>query len=171
MSCLSSIESQFSNSGIVLLGDFHQLNTTRLRTSYDLKQIVNFLTRGQNTLDSILTNLEPFYNPPLKRPPFGLSDHLSIEVKPKVRSRLPEPKFTTKSRDMRPSKRLATRAYREEIDVPALLDDVYSCEDKVSLLEEIKTGLDTVPPLRSKTVHLNEPPWVNSTLELHKTSS
>ena len=57
------------------------------------------------------------------------------------------------------------RAYLEEVDVPALLDTVYSCEEKVSLLEElIKTGLDTVLPLRSKTVQLNEPPWVNSTL-------
>ena len=166
MNCLSSIESQFSNSGIVLLGDFNHLNTTRLKTSYDLQQIVNFPTRGQNTLDLILTNLKPFYNPPFKRPSFGLSDHLSIEVKPKARSQLPKPKFTTKSRDMRPSKRLAMRAYLEEVDVPALLDTVYSCEAKVSLLEElIKTGLDTVLPLRSKTVQLNEPPWVNSTLK------
>ena len=67
---------------------------------------------------------------------------------------------------MRPSKRVAIRAYLEEVDVPALLDSVYSCEEKVSLLEElIKTGLDTVLPLRSKTVQLNEPQWVNSTLK------
>ena len=45
------------------------------------------------------------------------------------------------------------RAYLEKVDVPALLNTVYSCEEKVSLLKEIiKTGLDTVLPLRSKTV-------------------
>ena len=159
MNCLSTIESQFSNSAIVLLGDFNHLNTTRLKTSYDLKQIVNFPTLGQNTLDLILTNLKPFYNSPFKLPSFGLSDHLSIEVKPKARSQLPKPKFTTKSRDMQPSKRLAMRAYLEEVDVPALLDTVYSCEEKVSLLE------DTVLPLRSKTVQLNEPLWFNSMLK------
>ena len=58
------------------------------------------------------------------------------------------------------------RAYLKEVEVPALLDTVYFCEGKVSLLEEvIKTGLDSVLPLRSKTVQLNEPPWVNSTLK------
>ena len=90
MNCLSSNQPRFSNSGIDLLGDFNQLNTTRLKTIYDLKQIVNFPTRGQNSLDLIPINLEPFPNPLFKRPSFGLSDHLSIEVKPKARSQLPK---------------------------------------------------------------------------------
>ena len=51
MDYLSSVESQHPNCGIILLGDFNKLNIVRLKRCYDLKQIVNFPTRGPNTLD------------------------------------------------------------------------------------------------------------------------
>ena len=54
--CLSAIESRYSNCGIILLGDVNKLDTTRLKSNYNLKQIVHFPTRGRNTLDQILTN-------------------------------------------------------------------------------------------------------------------
>ena len=79
--CLSYIESHFPNSGLILLGDFNKLNITRPCSSYNLKQIVKFATRGSNTLDLILTNLSSFYASPIRISPFGLSDHISIEVK------------------------------------------------------------------------------------------
>ena len=50
--CLSLIESRFSNCRILLVGDFYRLNTTRLRNNYSLKQIVNFPTCGTRTLAS-----------------------------------------------------------------------------------------------------------------------
>ena len=40
--CLSSIESRFSNCGLLLVGDFNRLNTKRLQNSFNLKQIVTF---------------------------------------------------------------------------------------------------------------------------------
>ena len=41
-----------------------------------------------------------------------------------------------------------------------------TCTEKVLLFETIvNTGLDLVLPLRSKTIHLNEPPWINSGLK------
>ncbi len=83
--CLSSIESWFPNCGILILGDFNKLNITRLQSSYNLKQIVKFPTRGNNTLDLILTNMKDFYDSPISLPPFGLSDHVSIEAKPRRR--------------------------------------------------------------------------------------
>jgi hypothetical protein len=80
MDSLSSIETQHSNCGIILLGDFNGINVAKLKSSFQLKQIVNFPTRGQNTLDLILTNLQDYYDTPVSRPPFGLSDHVTIEV-------------------------------------------------------------------------------------------
>ncbi len=44
-----------------------------------------------DSLDLILTNLDKFYQPPVKRPPFGLSDHFTIL--------LPFPKFITNTRE------------------------------------------------------------------------
>lgn len=46
--CLSSIESHYTNCGLLIVGDFNRLNTTRLQNSYDLKQI------GNRTLHLIL---------------------------------------------------------------------------------------------------------------------
>ena len=40
--CLSAIESRYSNCGIILLGDVNKLDTTRLKSNYNLKQIVHF---------------------------------------------------------------------------------------------------------------------------------
>ena len=59
--CLSLIESRFFNCGILLVGDFNKLNISRLENNYNLKQIVNFPTRGPRTLDLVLTSLETFY--------------------------------------------------------------------------------------------------------------
>ena len=166
MDCLSSIESKYPNCGIILLGDFNKLNVARLKSNFNLKQIVNFPTRGPNTLDLILTNLQDFYDVPEKRPPFGLSDHLSIEVKPKMRTLLPQPRSKVRSRDLRPSNRLALSLYLQEVDVPALISTGNSCSEKVSIFETIvNTGLDIILPVRSKTIHSNEPPWINPALK------
>ncbi|CAB4034046.1 RNA-directed DNA polymerase from mobile element jockey, partial [Paramuricea clavata] len=163
---LSSIEASFPGCGIILLGDFNQLNGSRLCNFYKLKQIVNFPTRGSNTLDKIYTNLKRFYSPPIKMSPFGLSDHASIEVKPLERTNLPKPKITVKSRDIRPSKRLAMRLYLKEVDISTLINSQRSCEDKVKLLELIiNTGMDRLLPLKSKTIVTSEPPWINQSLK------
>ena len=58
---LSSIESRFPNSGLLIVGDFNRLNTKRLQNSFDLKQIVKFPTRGDKILDLVLTNLREIY--------------------------------------------------------------------------------------------------------------
>jgi exonuclease III len=79
---LVTLETEFPNSGIILSGDFNKLNVRLLKNSFKLRQIVNFPTRGNNILDLILTNMEKFYDSPIKRPPFGLSDHVTVEIQP-----------------------------------------------------------------------------------------
>ena len=153
MDCLSSVESKHLNSGILLLGDFNGLNVANLKSSFNLKQIVKFPTRGQNTLDFILTNLQDFYNNPDKRSPFGLSDHLSFELLPKSRAQIPKQRKIVQSRDLRPSGRLAIRSYLEKVDVPALFDNVNTCTEKTKLFETIvNTGLDLKLPLLILTI-------------------
>ena len=148
------------------MGDFNRLQTTRLRNNYNLKQIVNFPTRGERTLDLVLTNLQDHYETPTQRPPLGLSDHMSIEVQPKVGIKSNSSTTTVQSRDMRPSKRLAMRTYLESVDLDSILNSVDSCEGKTSLLEQIiKTGLDHVMPMRTRKVHSTEPPWMTSSLK------
>ena len=164
--CLSSIESRFSNCGLLLVGDFNRLNTKRLQNSFNLKQIVTFPTRGKRTLDLVLTNLKEYYQEPIQRPPHGLSDHMSVEVQPKHRSQLPNSRLTIKARDLRPSSRLAMRTYLQEVDAHTLVGDANSCAEKASIFQSIiQCGPDSILPVQSKSIHSTDPPWVNPALK------
>ena len=56
------------------------------------------------------------------------------------------------------------RIYLQEVDVNAHINTVNTCAEKVSVLETIvETRIDSVLPLRSKTIQHNEPPWINQT--------
>ena len=63
---LSEIESSMPNAAIILAGDFNRLNTAHITIQFHLKQLVKFPTRGERTLDLILTNLNKFYQAPTK---------------------------------------------------------------------------------------------------------
>ena len=164
--CLSTLEANYASSGVILLGDLNQLNTSRLPSNFGLKQTVNFGTRGANTLDKVLTNLQHFYDPPQKRPGFGLSDHFSVEVKPKQRSNASRTKQKITSRDMRPTNRLAMQTYLEQVNVAEMIKTASPCVDKTSLLQlTIKTGLDAIMPERTKYIQNSGPRWTNPSLK------
>ena len=164
--CLGDLESRYPNCGIFVLGDLNKLSDTRLKSNFNLKQIVQFSTRGQNTLDKVLTNLEDYYAPPIKRSALGLSDDSSVEVQPKQRVSTSQLKQTVISRDLRSSNRHAMQLYLEQVDVAAKIAAEESCERKVSMLQTIlQTGLDIILPLKSKTIYPNQPLWINSTLK------
>ena len=111
----------------MITGNLNHLQTTRLQNSFKLKQIVNFPTRGVATLDLILTNINDFYDPPIKRPPLGLSDHLSKEIQPRESCSMNGTKIKIKSRDVRPSKRAAMATYLQQVDVCPLIGAVDTC--------------------------------------------
>ena len=50
-STLTSIEGNFPGCGIIITGDFNQLNVRDLCRNFNLKQLVRVPTRGRNTLD------------------------------------------------------------------------------------------------------------------------
>lgn len=164
---MSSIEAQFPDSGVILLGDFNKLDTSRLRNNFKLKQIIKFPTRGENTLDLILTNLKDYYETPIKLPPFGLSDHVTVKVRPLARPEIPKTKISIKTRDLRATKRFAMRTYLERIDIQAFMVDSQSlCEEQVNILGKVvNTGMDILLPIMSKTIVVNEPSWVNQSLK------
>ena len=72
--------------------------------------------------------MKVFYDDPIERPPFGLSDHGTVETQPLQRSQIRKPKLCIKLRDLRPTKRLAMRKYLEEVDEKSIIDAERSCE-------------------------------------------
>ena len=59
--------------GIIITGDFNQLNDTFLKTPYRVVQIVNVGTRGNAVLDNMLTNMDNVYMSPVTLSEFGTS--------------------------------------------------------------------------------------------------
>jgi len=156
--CLSAIESCYPNCGILIAGDFNRLQITLLGNNFQLKQIVHFPTRGRRALELILTNISQYFQDPIERPPFGSSDHASIELQPNERAHVKQPTITIKARDLRPSKRQAIGPYLEAVDVCSMIYALKTCEEKVSLLEQIiATGLDHILPIQSEGCTLRSP--------------
>ena len=102
-----TIESTYPGCGQIVAGDFNRLKCNRILTQFSRKQIVNVPTRADQTLDLVITNLPSFYdkNSVEKFPPFGLSDHNVVILKPIKRKPKSCRRRTVASRDTRPSKK------------------------------------------------------------------
>ena len=68
--------------GIIVTGDFNQLNDNFLKTHYRFVQIVNVGTRGNAVLDNIWTNMDKLYMTPITLSELGKSDHNMVLLKP-----------------------------------------------------------------------------------------
>jgi hypothetical protein len=147
---LISVKSLYPGCGILLTGDFNQLKIRRLLTQFKMKQLVHTPTRGRNILDLIITNMYQIYdhNSVHSIPPFGLSDHNGVLLRPKAR--YPNSNSSRKTlmrRDTRPSRKYELGRYLSSIHWP-FLEDVESCEVKLQLLVDLITvGVDTIMPL------------------------
>ena len=67
--------------GIIVTGDFNQLNDNFLKTHYRFVQIVNVGTRGNAVLDKIWTNMDKLYMSPITLSELGKSDHNMVLLK------------------------------------------------------------------------------------------
>ena len=75
------LSSRYKNAGIVLYGDFNNLDTTSIEPVLGLSQIVHFPTRKEAFLDKLLTNVPEYIRAGCAAaPPVGSSDHMSVEV-------------------------------------------------------------------------------------------
>ena len=68
--------------GIIVTGDFNQLNDNFLKTHYPFVQIVNVGTRGNAVLDKIWANMDNVYMSPVTLSELGTSDHNMVWLKP-----------------------------------------------------------------------------------------
>ena len=148
------------------MGDFNRLDTSSFRNAFKLEQIVKFHTRGNQSLDLVLTNIKEFYEEPIKRPAFGLSDHASVELQPLSRCKSQPLKRSIITRDQRESYRVALSSYLEKVNIADLVKNKDTCDEKVQLMEEaIISGMDAIMPLKEKSISVNEAPWMNNSLK------
>ena len=154
----------------MILGDFNKLDISRIKNQFRLKQLIQFHTRGNWTLDLILTNLEQYYQPPVRLSPFGLSDRFTVLIEPKLRTDHQTNKKIRQSRDLRPSRRAAMGAFINDFDW-SILNQFQTCEEKLNYFQAvISTGMDILLPVKKSRTCNNEPPWMNRHLKslIHK---
>ena len=165
LSSLTKIESEFPNCGIILAGDFNRLNINLLLKHFRLKQIVKVSTRNNATLDLLLTNLHEYYCPPLASPPFGLSDHNTIVVTPKIKDCNATKKKTVKKRDRRESHKLELGRYLSSVNWVSILAE-YNCETMWNIFHDVVlTGLDLLMPTTEIKISVTDAPWMTHRLK------
>ena len=166
ISTLTTIEGLYPGCGILLPGDFNRLNISRLLLQQiKRKQLVRVPTRGDSTLDLIITNMPQLYNKNqvLTLPPFGLSDHNVVLLPPTSRpSRDTSSRRTMTRRNTRPSRKLELGRFLSSIDW-SVLNSSADCDNRLRLFcDLVKTGLDIIMPFKSFRLHVNDAPWVTA---------
>ena len=76
LNCTDNVRSLYPNAGIIMTGDFNDLDPKWISNSLSLKQIVYVPTRGKSMLDLTCSNCTEYNNIPVLLPPLGMSDHL-----------------------------------------------------------------------------------------------
>ena len=83
ITCVDTVIRSHPECGVIITGDFNQLQDNFLRTHYRFVQVVEVVTRGQATLDKIWTNMVEVSTPPVTISELGTSDHSVVLWEPK----------------------------------------------------------------------------------------
>ena len=130
-----------------------------MRTQFRLKQLVNKPTRGEWTLDLVLTNLLYLYdkNSVQTLSPFGLSDHNVVILRPKTRpGREGSLRKQMSRRDTCASRKLERGRYFCGIGW-APVERRQGCASKIQLFADVvETGLDIIMPVKKSKIHARD---------------
>ena len=162
---LTLVEARYPNCALVICGDFNRFNTQRLTKHFRLKQIVKAPTRKDATLDLIMTNLHSHYCVPRAFPPFGLSDHATVLVTPRIRCKGAKSEKYIFKRDMRPGRKAELGRYLSGLDWSLLLSSANTCDQLEGVIREaITTGLDILMPFKSVRFNTKDALWMTPEL-------
>ena len=148
--------------GILITGDFNQLNDTFLRTDYRLVQVVTTSTRGVAILDKVWTNMADVYCTAVTISELGSSDHNMVLLRP-----IDNTSSTDKRHVIRVTKRSMGQREKEEFANALSLirwEPLYrltSCEDMYIYYHTIIiTLMNMCFPAKVVTRHPADKPWV-----------
>ncbi|XP_072021201.1 uncharacterized protein [Amphiura filiformis] len=145
--------------GFCISGDFNRMNINAITRGNDLNQIITFPTRGQATLDLILTNIQTHYLPPSALSSIGKSDHACVLWKPKNTTA----KNTVKSRITRPFRDDNIRAFGRWIQDQSW-SEVHECngtQNKMDAMYSVlNKGMELYFPTKLLKIHQTDKPWI-----------
>ncbi|XP_063966680.1 uncharacterized protein LOC135156863 [Lytechinus pictus] len=158
---VDNLRSIHPSCGLIVLGDFNQLNTDDICVNCSLRQVVDKPTRLDAILDKILTNLSDYYREVVVTSPLGSSDHNVVTWIPK--DVFPRKPNVTRKRILRPIRDSDARCFGRWIsdqswsNVHDAPDTQAKCDEFYSILQQ---GLETFFPLKTVRVHPRDKPWI-----------
>ncbi|XP_071957019.1 uncharacterized protein [Antedon mediterranea] len=159
---IDEIRTRSPDTGFCIAGDFNRMVIGDILKGNDFRQIVKFNTRNNAVLDLIITNMDDtFYTAPSALAPIGMSDHVCVLWKPKIRPRLNSTKNIVvrpfyESRKCEFGRWLLTQDWLEVINSA-------STQDKMDALYNIlNSAIDKYFPTKKVKIHCADRPWITN---------
>ncbi|MEL7520669.1 MAG: reverse transcriptase family protein, partial [Cyanobacteria bacterium J06553_1] len=159
------LQTKYTNPGFVILGDFNTFPVAQVTRPLRLIQVVKIPTRGQNTLDKILTNIHKLYKAPISLPALGSSDHVSVLWEPIHHQQQPNQPKTQYSRRFPDSKIrefgmwITQQTWQEVLDAEGTNN---KCDLFYDIIWE---KINDCFPLKKRRTHPNDKPWMNTKIK------
>nr|XP_054760324.1 uncharacterized protein LOC129266491 [Lytechinus pictus] len=157
------IRNSFSDSTIMILGDFNDLDTEPFVRHLNVEQLVNQPTRENRILDMIFTDCGEFYKEPLVAAPIASSDHSTVLMVPKTSC----PISTTRC-SHRPLRDSSIRSFGRWITSYdfSYLNDIESPDEMVQSLQTLLGQVYRQHfPLVVRRCSPNDKPWITDRLK------
>ena len=163
--CVDSVIRKHPECGVIITGDFNQMNDSFLKTHYTFSQIIKVATRGQAILDKIWTNMNMVYSKPLTVAELGTSDHNTVLLKPSSKITLDTDNMTGMHVKSMGTKEKATfELALLALDSLIKWEPLYrleSCNDNyVYYQTAIDKLIDLCIPSKVVTRHTCDKPWI-----------
>jgi hypothetical protein len=152
------------DSRLIITGDFNdlRLDMEQIENMLNVIHVVTFPTRGDNTLDQILTNMGSSYKKPRKLPPIGKSDHCVIIWEPRKIKRLEKKTTKVEFLDCKPHNKLRLLKAINQVNWEHLVQLNLSLDDLTNVFfATLKSIVEATIPLKSVTMKTTDRPWIS----------
>lgn len=156
------LHTKYPDIGFAIMGDFNRMTVNNIVKNCNLKQLVKFPTRGNATLDLIMSNFSFHYRDPVPMSALGKSDHVCVLWRPEVQGI--GIKHQSTKRTYRPMKDSQLREFGmwiQELDWSNVLQAENTQQKADALYESLQGAVDTFFPMQTVKVHNNNKPWMS----------
>ena len=159
------LQTKYPDVSFVVLSDFNRMNINSILNAQSLKHIVYFPTRGQATLDKVLTSINKFNEKLYPYCPIGKSDHTCVVWNPRTHQ---SRKFTNKTRTYRPMKDSQIKEFGTWIQSQDWCDILQADSTQLKtdvFYKTVNQAIDMHFPNVTVKCHSNDKPWMNKKIK------
>ncbi len=161
MENLTIFTNKYKTAKLLLCGDFNDVQISEIESSFHLIQIVNFATRGDNTLDKVSTNVVEYLGKAIQLPPLSTADHNVVFVQQADVVKKYRKVIRRKMNSMTKCKILESIQKETWRDVY----EAKSVDEKATIFDKtVEKLLDKYCPKKPMRLMVKEPPWMTDNI-------